>query len=112
MSLESSPQLQQLKQLYRSLAPEPGLSNLFDGLTEMNAPSSIFFDPGSRGTRPRLNREHALVRRLLHHSDPEVGMLYLLSSMFSQINRSRPEVDDAMERRFHARVLARLARRS
>ena len=107
-----SSKLDLLKRLYRDLAPDESLRGLLDGMTEMSFPGNLMFDPGTKGAKPRLNRDHPTVQKLLSHQDSDIGCLYLLSSIFSIYNRARVEIDDAMERRFHARVLEYLVLRS
>ncbi|MBI3930169.1 MAG: hypothetical protein HY319_31825 [Armatimonadetes bacterium] len=77
---------------------------------------SIDFGPTPAGTfcayesRLLLNPEHPAVRRLLSGSSIEAEPLYyLVSGLYSVLNRALPEIEDRHEREFHRQILRTLA---
>ncbi len=80
-------------------------------------PQIISFGPTPKGTfcactpdgRVMLNPAHSLVEHLLSNSTPRPEYLFfLVSAVFSVINRARADIQDHHEREFHARLLAYL----
>jgi hypothetical protein len=80
-------------------------------------PQIISFGPTPKGTfcactpdgRVTLNPAHPLVEHLLNSSTPRPEYLFfLVSAVFSVINRARADIQDHHEREFHARLLAYL----
>jgi hypothetical protein len=72
--------------------------------------------PTPRGTfctckegRLTLNPAHPVVARLLATPElPPERLYFLLSGIYSVLNRARKDIEDLHERRFHARILAAL----
>ncbi len=80
-------------------------------------PQIISFGPTPKGTfcactpdgRVTLNPAHSLVEHLLNNATPRPEYLFfLVSAVFSVINRARADIQDHHEREFHARLLAYL----
>lgn len=97
------------QQMLRILGGDPELSKA--------VPSQIMFGVTPKGTfchctpdgRVTLNPSHALLQRLLEQPSAEDEYFYfLVSAVFSIINRARADIRDEHERDFHARLLAHL----
>lgn len=82
--------------------PQEALSQLRLGETQ----KGTFFscDPGGR--KPVLNPDHKAIRRLLNRKGSrDTSIFFLMSAVYSVINRADPEIHDHHEREFHSRLL-------
>lgn len=72
-------------------------------------PNGTLWSCDEGGRRPTLNREHPVVRDLLAGGPiPPERLYFLLSSLYSVLNRACVEIRDEHERGFHRRVLETL----
>lgn len=106
--MEPNTLLAQLKSQLEQLSsdqivlPHEALAQLRLGETQ----KGTFFscDPGGR--QPVLNPEHKAIRRLLNRKGSNnTSIFFLMSAVYSVINRADPDIHDHHEREFHSRLL-------
>lgn len=102
-----------------SVALKEQMARILGGDPELRKalPAEITFGPTPKGAfchctpdgRVILDEKHPLIARLLKAESPEDEYFYfLVSAVFSVINRARADIKDEHEREFHARLLAHL----
>ena len=94
-------QLQELRS-DRVVLPDEALAQMRLGATQ----KGTFFscDPGGR--QPVLNPDHKAIRRLLNRQGSRnTSIFFLMSAIYSVINRADPDIHDSHEREFHSRLL-------
>lgn len=85
---------------------DPAAASLLQRVKGAQLPPDVLFS--SQGKDTLYNRNHPLVRRLQAQEYHPEHLYFLMSGLFSVMNRAVEEVDDQSERKFHARILSTL----
>ncbi len=81
----------------------------FDKIQLGSTSWGTFFSCDKHGQEPTLNPKHRVIRQLLESKDQSrTHLYYLLSAVYSIVNRAVEEIEDTHERDFHAKILETL----
>ncbi|MGE0487890.1 MAG: hypothetical protein AB7S38_01615 [Vulcanimicrobiota bacterium] len=70
---------------------------------------NTFFSCKKHGAQPRLNPNHRVILALMNSKErSKTHLYYLLSAVYSIVNRAVEEIEDSHEREFHAKILETL----